>query len=368
VRQLSGSCSTQFAQPAIVPPASDSSLASSTDFDSMHQDLPTEKQVEVGVVVEEQPVVDEQIEENVQHDYPTLKSGEQPYNTGETIAETRQLEEEQSIESVSSVEEMINAVLPPPVVETIPSEPVSEDSISTPPAIGIISLPPVVDTIPQGTVNSIMSLPLQQPDTQSIAESAKSAPEQLETTTIPPLLDTIPEAPVTVPSLKSAQLENIADLPVVPKEPAYPILSTVDESDKFSSISSEERFDKRQTLSPWAASTDSGFGVAKLPSLDSEFDKDVYQTFANPVKPERVEKMVRSGIIQERANIPPGVQLNVVRPRSAAPQIDDSSSSTSSDDDVDIYAHLANIRQRNGVKVASHAPPPRVFPVSNNRC
>ena len=101
-----------------------------------------------------------------------------------------------------------------------------------------------------------------------------------------------------------------------------------------------------------------------------------------PVKPERVEKMFRSGVIQERANVPPrvilnplrenAVQLNVVAAKSnqvqrqpiaesAAPQIDDSSS-TSSDDNVDIDAQLANIRQTNGVEVASHAPPLRVLP------
>ena len=108
---------------------------------------------------------------------------------------------------------MVNVILSPPVVETIPSEPTSVDSISSPPAFGVISLKsekedamsllPVVDTIPQGTANSILSLPLQESDAQSITESVKSAPAQLEHTTIPPLLDPIPEAPVTVPSLKS---------------------------------------------------------------------------------------------------------------------------------------------------------------------
>ena len=96
MRPLSGSWSTQFAQPAIVPPASDSSLASSTDVDSMHQVLPTDEQVEVGVVLRNNLLSMSKLRRMFQHDHPTLKSGES-INHVETIAEKPQLEEEQSI-------------------------------------------------------------------------------------------------------------------------------------------------------------------------------------------------------------------------------------------------------------------------------
>ena len=61
----------------------------------------------------------------------------------------------------------------------------------------------------------------------------------------------------------------------IPEEPVHPILSTIDESDESDGLSSlappsEERFDHRQTLSPWApSSSNSDFGVAKLPSPES---------------------------------------------------------------------------------------------------
>lgn len=259
-------------------PPSDSSLNTSTDADSMYQVLPTDEQVEVDAVMgAEQLVVNEPSEENISRDDPILKSAKFLADPPvELFPEKTQTEEDQPIlNTVSTYEEM--STISPPTVETIPSEPTSVDSTSLPPAVETIlrksekreAFHPMADTIPHETANSIMSLPLQELDVQSISESVKSAPAQLEHT-IDPLLEPIVEAPVTIPSLKSSstQQENIAELPVVPEVPVHPILAAVDESDELSSIAppSEERFDHRQTLSTWAhSSSGSDFGVTNSP-------------------------------------------------------------------------------------------------------
>lgn len=359
-----------------------------------------EMDTDMEAFVEEQLVVDEPIEEMISQDDLVLKSAEfEPETSVELSPEEPRIEEDQpilqTVESVPSYENVGDAVLPPPVVETISPEQASVDSISTPPGVETILPTPermdafsfllMANKISHETENSISSLPLQESDARSIAETVKSAPGQLEHTPDPTLLNSIPMDLDTASSPKSAswKLENSAHSPIVPKEPAHPISSPIDESDELSSIAppSEERFNHRQTSSAWAASTDSDFGAAKLPSLDSEFNKDGHPTLGMPAKPEKAQKIVQNGVIRDRVNIIPpvllkplhenAVQLYAVPTNSdsvepiakqAVPQIDDSSSSTSSDDDIDIEAHLAKIGQRNAAEAASRAPTRRVPP------
>jgi hypothetical protein len=361
----------------------------------LYQVLPTDEQLEMDTgmeaLVEEQLVMDEPIEKMISQNDPVLKSAEfKPETPVELSPEDPQFEEDQpilkTVESVPSYEDVVDAILPP--------EQTSADSISTPPAFETILPKPermdalsfllMSNKISHETANSISSLPLQESDTLSIAETIKSAPGQLEHTPDPAVLNSIPMDLDTASSPKSPswKLENAAHSPVVPEVPAHPISSPIDESDELFSIAppSEERFNHRQTSSAWTASTDSNFGAAKLPSLDSEFDKDVHPTLGMPAKPEKVQKTVQNRVVHDRVNILPPVVLkplhendvqlyaeptnsDSVEPTEnpAVPQIDDSSFPTS-DDDLDIAAHLAKIGQGNAVEATSRSSVRRVPP------